>query len=353
MADGRLVAAEIDPETGALAGDPVPVVSDVELESGNGTSQFAVSRSGTLVYQSADTTGRTLVWIDRDGTITQADTTLPGRVNHVALSPDDSRLALAIDEASASSVWVRDLPTGTLTRLTIEGEDSDRPVWTPDGRYVTYLGTRDGRRNAWRRRADASSPEEPAVPGPLTLNEVTYHPDGDVVVVRPLSVTPRTLYVADLTTDSSPRPLFPVRADHFGANLSPDGRWLAYVSEESGTREVYVRPFPSVDSARYSISVGGGTSPVWAHSGTELFFRGLRGEMMVAPVRTGRTFSHGEPRMLFSAPEFIGEAYHRAYDVARDDRRFLMIQSSRIRAGTLMLVLHWNVELARMTGGKP
>jgi serine/threonine-protein kinase len=353
MADGRLVAVTIDAETGALAGDPVPVVSDVDLEPGNGTSQFAVSRSGTLVYQSADTTGRTLVWVGRDGSTAPADTTLAGRINQVALSPDDTRLALAIDEGSASSVWVRDLSTGTLTRLTIEGEDSDRPVWTPDGRYVTYLGTREGRRNGWRRRADASSPEERAVPGSLTLNEVAYHPDGGLAIVRPLSVSPRTLYVADLTTDSGPRPLFSVRADHFGANLSPDGRWLAYVSEESGTREVYVRPFPSVDSARYSISVGGGTSPVWAHTGRELFFRGLRGEMMVAPVRTGPAFSHGEPRMLFSAPDLIGEAYHRAYDVARDDRRFLMIQSSRARAGTLMLVVNWKAELARMTGGKP
>jgi Tol biopolymer transport system component len=353
MADGRLVAVKIDAETGALAGDPVPVVSDVDLEPGNGTSQFAVSRSGTLVYQSADTTGRTLVWVDRAGTVAPSDTTLTGRINHVALSPDDTRLALAIDEGSASSVWVRDLSTGTLTRLTIEGEDSDRPVWTPDGRYVTYLGTRDGRRNGWRRRADASSPEERAVPGSLTLNEVAYHPDGNVAVVRPLSVSPRTLYLADLASDSGPRPLFSVRADHFGANLSPDGRWLAYVSEESGMREVYVRPFPSVDSARYSISVGGATSPVWAHSGRELFFRGLRGEMMVAPVRTGPAFAHGEPRMLFSAPELLGEAYHRAYDVARDDRRFLMIQSSRARAGTLMLVVNWNVELARMIGGKP
>jgi eukaryotic-like serine/threonine-protein kinase len=352
-ADGRLVAAEIHPSTGALTGDPVPVVDAVDVDQGNGTVQFAVSRSGTLIYQLADTTGRTLAWVDRDGTVATADTALRGMITHVALSPDNRRIALAVEDAASSSIWVRDRTTGTLIRLTFEGEDSDRPVWTPDGRYVTYLGTRERRRTAWRRRADASGPETPAVPGPMALNEVAYHPDGRVVVVRPLSVTPRTLYVADVEADSAPRPLFAVRTDHFGATLSPDGRWLAYVSEESGSREVYVRPFPSVDSSRFVISSGGGTAPVWAHSGAELFFRDPRGSMMVAPVRTGTTFWHGEPGRLFANPTMVQEPYHRAYDVSQDDRRFLMIQSTRPRSRTLMLVVNWAAELARRTGEAP
>ncbi len=206
---------------------------------------------------------------------------------------------------------------------------------------------------ASRRRADGSGPQERAVPGAMPLNEVAYHPGGTVAVVRPATVTPRTLYVVDLEADSAPRPLLAARADHFGATLSPDGRWIAYVSEESGAREVYVRPFPAADSALYSISASGGTEPVWGHAGTELFFRGPRGTMMVALVRTGATFSHGEPELLFTAQDMIADAYHRAYDVTRDDRRFLMIQSTRARPSTLMLVVNWAAEVARMTGVAP
>jgi serine/threonine-protein kinase len=351
--DGRLIAVPIDPMTGTVTGDPIPVVSAVDVETGNGTVQFAVSRSGTLVYQLADTTGRSLTWVDRDGTVRPADTTLRAGITHLALSPDGRHLALAIDDPSASSIWVKQLATGTMSRLTFEGEDSDRPVWTPDGRSVAYLGTRDGRRLGWRRRADGSGSEEPAVPGNMALNELTYHPDGTIAVVRSLAVTPRTLYAAHLETDTAPQRLFEVRADHFGANLSRDGRWLAYVSEESGTREVYVRPFPSVDSARFSVSAGGGTEPVWGHAGTELFFRGPRGAMMVAPVGTGAAFSHREPTLLFTAPAMVPEPYHRAYDVTRDDRRFLMIQSTRVRPNTLMLVINWAAEIEQMTGGAP
>jgi hypothetical protein len=138
--DGRLYAVRFDPENVTVVGDPVPVANAVDVESGNGTVQFALSENGTLLYQLADTTGRELVWVNRGGSVTPVDSSLTDRIDHVALSPDGRRVAMTILDSHSSSVWVKQLPGGALTRLTFEGEESDRPVWTPDGSHVAFLG---------------------------------------------------------------------------------------------------------------------------------------------------------------------------------------------------------------------
>jgi hypothetical protein len=181
----------------------------------------------------------------------------------------------------------------------------------------------------------------------LQLNEVAFHPDGEVVVVRPLGLAPRSLHVAELDVDTAPRLLLPTRADNYAATLSPDGRWLAYVSIESGSAEVYVRPFPAVDSARYSISVGGGSEPLWGRTGRELYYRTPRGDLMAVPVELGETFTHAEPVLLFEAVDMHTDRYHRAYDISPDDQRFLMIGSALPPVNSLVLVFNWDEELER------
>jgi hypothetical protein len=139
------------------------------------------------------------------------------------------------------------------------------------------------------------------------------------------------------------------RFDHYAMRLSPDGRWLAYVSEESGNAEVYVRPFPNVDSARVAISVGGGVEPLWSRNGTELFFRGQRGEMFATPVSLGAHFTHGAPKLLFTLPTLAQDLYHRDYDVTRDGKRFLMVASGGDNAADLNVIFNWRVEVERLT----
>jgi eukaryotic-like serine/threonine-protein kinase len=142
-----------------------------------------------------------------------------------------------------------------------------------------------------------------------------------------------------------PRTLIESRFDHCAPTFSPDGHWLAYVSEESGVPDVYVRPFPNVDSARVAVSVGGGVDPVWSRDGTELFFRGPHGEMFAVPVTIGRRFTHGAPKVLFTIPGMLQDQYHRAYDVTPDGKRFLMVQSGGGDAAELSVIFNRRAEL--------
>ena len=126
--------------------------------------------------------------------------------------------------------------------------------------------------------------------------------------------------------------------------LSPDGRWLAYVSEESGTSEIYVRPFPEVDSARFAISSGGGIEPLWRRDGRELFYRTTRGEVFATAISDGPGFQHGAPVRLFSLPDMQFQQYHRTWDIHPDGRRFLMLRTTGTAAQSLSVIFNWQVE---------
>ena len=158
----------------------------------------------------------------------------------------------------------------------------------------------------------------------------------------------RRLTIMRTGVDTAARTLLQSRFDHFAMVVSPDGQWLAYVSNESGAPEVYVRPFPAVDSARFAVSVGGGVEPLWKRDGTELFFRNPRGAMFAVPVTLGRRFVAGTPRLLFSVPGLPVQDYHRSYDVHPDGKRFLMLESGGSDASALNLILNWRAELERL-----
>jgi Tol biopolymer transport system component len=153
--------------------------------------------------------------------------------------------------------------------------------------------------------------------------------------------------VMEPTVDSLPRDLIRGTADSYEIAISPNGRWLAYVSEESGTAEVYVRPFPNVDSARIAISVGGGVEPLWSRDGTELFYRSSRGDAMTTAVSTTTTFSHSQPVLMFSNPGFSVGSYFRGWDV-HPDGRFLMSKTEGSNTSELEVILNWTRELERL-----
>jgi eukaryotic-like serine/threonine-protein kinase len=349
-ADGRLLVARFDPAKGRLLSTPALVMQDVQEENSNGTVQFAVSQTGTLVYQRKVSSSVGVVWVDRGGGRTPVDTTVRGTFLQLALSPDGSQIALARSLAGETQIWVKQLPHGAFSRLSFDVSNADRPVWSPDGRKVAFLATRDNRRTAWIQRADGSDPVQPAAPGGVQLDEIAFDPLGRFSLFRTQGggAGSRRLLVARNGVDTIPRTLLESRFDNFAMVLSPDGQWLAYVSNESGASEVYVRPFPAVDSARYAVSVGGGVEPLWRRDGTELFFRNPRGDMFAVPVTTGRHFTHGTPRMLFSIPGLALQDYYRSYDVSPDGKRFLMLESGGMDAKGLNLIFNWPVELARL-----
>jgi hypothetical protein len=215
---------------------------------------------------------------------------------------------------------------------------------------VAFLGTRGARRTAWIRRADGSDSAQAAVTGNIKADEIWFDPLGRYTLIRTegTSAGTRQLWVFGTGKDSVGRTLIQSRFDHYGMALSPDGQWLAYVSEESGTPEVYVRPFPNADSARIAISVAGGTEPLWRRDGAELFFRNARGAMFGVAVTTGARFTHGTPQLLFSVPGLAQAGYFRAYDVHPDNKRFLMVMSGGIDAKALQAIFNWRVELERL-----
>ena len=179
-ADGSILAARIDPATGKLLSTPTLVLQGVQLEGTNGTVQFAVSRSGTIVFQEQTATSSGIVWVDRKGHQSLVDTTMAGLLGDVALSPDGTRIAVSKDQAGESQVWVKQLTTGTFTRLSFNVTNANRPVWTPDGSRVAFLASRGGRRTVWSARSDGSGGVEAASPPGVTLDEVSYDPKGQI-----------------------------------------------------------------------------------------------------------------------------------------------------------------------------
>ncbi len=349
-ADGQLLAARFDPRIARLTGTPVAIIQGVQRETSNGTVQFAVSLTGSLVYQEESGGRDGLVWVDRSGKKTLVDSSMKGAFPDLALSPDGTQIAVTQAGAGESQIWVKQLTTGGFSRLSFDVSNASRPVWTRDGRKVAFLAARDGRRTSWVRRADGSDSVQPASPGDTRLDEIAIDPLDRFTLFRTEGggVGSRRLLVVENGKDTVPRILIQSRFDHYAVTLSPDGHWLAYVSQESGVPEVYVRPFPSVDSARFAISVGGGMEPLWRRDGTELFFRTARGEVFSVPVTTGRRFDHGTPRSLFSDPSLSQNAYYRAYDIHPDGKRFLMVSSAGGDATDLNVIFNWRAELERL-----
>jgi Tol biopolymer transport system component/tRNA A-37 threonylcarbamoyl transferase component Bud32 len=356
MSDGKVMAATFDASQPRLTGTPMVILQDVQTEPTNGTAQFAVSENGVLVYERRAPGSDGLVWVERNGRQTLIDSTLKDVLPSVALSPDGMSIAVIRSGAGDQQVWIKQLATGTLSRLSFDVLNGDRPVWTPDGRSVAFLGTRDGRRTAWIRRADGSDQSRPAAIGNTRLDEIVVDPLNRYTLGRTEGFGPgtRRLLIARNGVDTIPRPLVESPFDHYAVTVSPNGRWIAYASVESGRSEVYVRPFPSVDSARFVISVGGGGEPVWRRDGKELFFRNAQGDMFAVGVTTDIRFTSDAPKLLFpSTGGLAPQDYFRGYDVHPDGKRFLMVKHGGTDARELQVIFNWRAEIEHLAMKKP
>ena len=206
--DGRVFVVDFNEDKLSVSGDPAQVLDRVQLDNRNGTLQFAVSQSGTLVYIPGEAAARQITWVDRNGAETPVDSGWTGAFGDVQLSPDGSRLAITILSDEGGAIWVKRLPNGSLTRLSFIGA-ADRPVWTPDGRSVAYMASVGGRRTAWMRRADGSNDEQPVNRRAPQLDEISFSPDGRYTVLRSqgTSANTRKLLIAPAGSDSVPRSL--------------------------------------------------------------------------------------------------------------------------------------------------
>jgi serine/threonine-protein kinase len=302
---------------------------------------------------------RSLVWVDRQGR--EEPVGAPPRAYQIArIAPDGTRIAL--DSADQDrDIWMWDTTRRTLTRLTFEPIADERPVWTPDGRHIIFGSNRSGALNLFWRAADGSGTDQriTSSPNPQVVTEIAA--DGSTafgveyrldtrsnIVLWRIGRDPGALSRAKSDRGSIPsEPLLEGPFEQTNPAMSRDGRYLAYQSRESGQFEVYVRPYPKINDRRWPVSTGGGTRPLWAPNGRELFYVGMDGSLMAVPVQTsGATFSAGNPTQIIQT-RYGTPLPDRSYDISPDGKRFLMIKEADDKSTGIVVVQNWLEELKR------
>jgi len=333
---GRVLAAPYDEGSLSFEAPPTPVFEGIQRAGGEGIS-MALSDNGTLLFApAAESREFQATWITRDGSVTPVDSGwsfLPGSA--ATLSPDGQRLAVAVQEGGSTDIWLKELrPGGALTRLTF-GANAGRPEWTHDGKSLLYTESHaePGRWDVRLRRVDGTDSGRIVLRSSRDIRSLALLRDTTRLIVRHGPPPTRDIYLARLGTGTAADTLLPLLAseavEEVAMSLSPDERWLAYASDESGRFEVYVVPFPDVKAGRWQVSLDGGRSPRWARSGHELFFRELRGEFFAVPVTSGPSPTFGERRLLFRSEGVRADPMNVDIDVSPDDRRFLVLRAPR------------------------
>ncbi len=342
--DGAALVAPFDARDMEVTGGSVPVLENVA--GGADFGQLAWSKSGDLVYVSGGARARdnAVLRVSRSGIITPIDTSWAGQFNSIALSPDGRKLAIGVGlGTSALNIWIKQLDRGPFTRLSFGGRDR-RPEWSPDGRTIAFIRDTLTTGIVIGRPADGTGSDRLLVRLPLQLQEANWSRDGQWLVVRTDNSAAGAGDLIGVRTsgDTAPVPLVASAFTELNPALSPDGKWLAYTSNESGRYEVYVRPFPTTSSGLFQVSLEGGTMPRWSRDGSELFFVADR-RMVSARIRTTPAFEVVELQPLFTVDSFILDQFHQAYDVTPDGS-FIFISARQLpgaRAPRVVRVDNW------------
>jgi WD40-like Beta Propeller Repeat len=356
LRQGTLMVVLFDLDKLAVIGQPVPALANVSqaLNTTNSpldtaAGQFCISTSGSLVYASggiAPDKEKSLVWVDRKG---KAELIAAFKAPFFAprLSPDGQRIAYSA-LGMEGHIWIYDLNRGTAMKLTSEGM-SEFAVWTPDGRRMVFDWLNTGVPNIYWQAVDGSSPMERLTQSEYFHWPGSWSPDGETLAFMELHT--ETQYVIQLLNvrDRRVTPFLNSRFEESYPEFSPDGRWIAYVSGESGRVEVYVRPFPN-PGGKWQISNEGGQEPLWSRNGKQLFYR-RENQVWVVDVQTGSAFSVRKPRLLFEQPGYLSSDPIRGWDISLDGQRFLMVKGDERKpqpVTEMILVQNWLEELQRL-----
>jgi Tol biopolymer transport system component len=335
LREGALFAVPFDVERLEVIGAPIPVVEDVDYDSVTSSAAFTLSRAGTLVYSHSRVSS--LVSVDRRGEIVPlSPDTRAWR--WVRLSPDGERLLTYID----GDIWVYELERGVLTRLTFDPGRDYQPIWSPDGREIAFQSRRSGENRLYTKPVDGSGAAREILATDHFHSPISWSPDGKSIAFRKETpTTGRDIWILSLEEGGEPWPFLETQFNENHAVFSPDGRWLAYDSDESGRWEVYVQSFPD-PRGKLHISTDGGSHPIWAPNRREIFYRN-QDKMMAVAVRTQPEFASGQPQVLF---EVVYEEFVSFYDVLPDGEHFVMVQEEP--QTRLHVVLNWSEELKRL-----
>ncbi|MFI5312414.1 MAG: protein kinase, partial [Gemmatimonadales bacterium] len=342
QADGAVMAAPIDVGGRRLTGNPVPILDPVMVCPGcNGDAAVHASRSGVLAYMHGSTLSR-LVWVDKGGGV-HAVRQETAAYATPRLSPDGTRIAVEI-AAALPDIWILNIATGTLSRLT-SGGGNQQPEWTPDGKSLLFASDRGGKPAIWRQPADGSGSAEKLADG--VSSGGVPSPDGKNLLFERFS-TSLDVMLKTIGDTQPARAWLATPAHEQEPRFSPDGHWVAYQSNETGTDEVYVRAFQG-DGGRVQVSAGGGVEPRWAADGRRIFYR-IGRRMMSANVVATPAFGVTTRDTLFDGLFAAGNGVA-GYDVTRDGSRFLMLKGNEDDM-QVVVVMNWLSELRARTGKK-
>jgi len=349
----KLMAVPFDPKRLVKTGTPTVLVEEVNTWAGPGGADYAISDNGTLAYLSPvrASVRRTFVWVDRQGR-EEPLANVSGFFQEAQLSPDGKKLTTWIRDDLR--VYVLDIGRGALTPLTPEGRSAWN-IWSPDGRRLVFnsIRTDSPGTSLFSQVEDGSSPAERLTTTDLMQQPRSFSPDGSILVFQELHPdTGYDIWTLPMKAGAKPTPLLKTRFNEFQPALSHDGRWMAYVSNESGRDEIWVRSFPAMDQ-RVKVSNNGGEEPIWSRDGRELFYRtsnnpSVSSRVLAVNVSTASGFRADTPRTLFDGPYVSQPLFGQAYDISPDGKRFVMIKFEPQKSPKeINIVFNWFEELKR------
>jgi len=341
-----LWAVPFDIDRLEVTGEPTPLPEEIRVRGSLGLAQFALAADGSLFYvPGAPLSGSSFVWVDREGN-EEPVAAMSQDYQEFALSPEGTRLAVRVAVDDTDDLWIYDLPRDTWTRLTFDPAGERNPLWTPDGQKVAFGGAE----GMFWKAADGTGKAEPIMEQPRNQRPEVFSPDGTVLVFQDLSAG-RDLGMVSLEGERVSKLLVSSPFQERNAAFSPDGRWMAYGSNESGQFEIYVRPFPDVAGGWWQVSSDGGVWPVWARDGQKLFYVGPKA-MMAVTIQTDPTLAPGRPEPLFDVEPYETSSVTRRVALSADGQRFLMLKPAEsehtVASQSIVVVENWLEELKRL-----
>jgi eukaryotic-like serine/threonine-protein kinase len=349
LKERALMAQPFDAQRLQLSGEPALIAEQISYNEQNGRSFFCASDNGVLVYRAGIRSLSRLAWVDRTGkelgSLGQADALFSP-----ALSRDEKRVAMIrADQSSGSDIWLLDIARQSSSRLTFDTALETNPVWSPDGSRIVFSSNRLGPYDLYWKQSSGAGNEELLLKSESAKFATDWSSDGRFILYMETSGISggADLWVLSVSENLKPIPIVQSTFDESQAKFSPDAHWIAYVTTESGTPQVYVQNFPPTDR-KWMVSIDGGRLPRWRDDGKELFYYGMNGKLMAVTVKTdGNNFEAGSPNALFAARFVLGPPTAAgSYSVTRDGR-FLINLPEELPATPAVIVQNWTATLKK------
>ena len=344
--DTALMAQQFDLNSFQLTGDALPLTERTQVDFVLSRGVFSVSDNGVLVSQSGGTVlaDRELLWYERDGKNPKPVGAAPALYAQIDISPKEDRLAAGIFDLNAGSpdIWIYDIARNVPLRLTFDPDFDASPIWSPDGSRIVWRSNRKGRYDIYQKVSSGAGNDEVLLESEENKEATSWSSDGQFIAYTNSAVrgnTQNDIWILPMSGERKPVPFLQTGANETSAQFSPDGHWIAYVSDESGTNQVYIAPFPNA-VGKWQVSRSGGTEPRWRGDGKEVFFLSPDNKLMAAAINAiGSNLQVGNAETLFEIHPANPPGYH--YDVTNNGKRFLVDSSREGNVQPLALIVNW------------